>query len=214
MGVPRDTGPTTSKSRGRPRRFEMDELLDSALELFWKRGYRATATRDLEAALGVSQSSIYNTFGSKQGLLEAALQRYEQLADQELVGPLEASDKGLEAIEAFFLALGHWVTHQGRRGCLLINMMAEDGGVTDAIKKRARTYRKRVRGAIRDGLVRAANSGEAIDVELDTRADLLLGLVLGLNIAARGGATSRELGSLLDAVRAQLHSWRLESVNA
>lgn len=196
-----------NRPRGRPRGFKTEEALDAALELFWKQGYSNTTTRELETALGLSQSSIYNTFGSKGDLLEAALDRYEVMTDHELLSPLEQSDKGLTSIETFFDGLRHWVTHRGRRGCMLINMMAEDGGETDAIAERARNYRTRVRDALRDALVRAMKERETADSTLEERADLLLGLVLGVNIAARAGASDAELGTLFDAVRTQIRGW-------
>lgn len=199
---------TRRRSPGRPREFEPDVILDAALELFWKHGYRTTATRELEAVLGVSQSSLYNTFGSKQNLLEAALDRYEALTDQQLLQPLEGAQDGLAAVDRFFADLCRWVTHDGRRGCMLINMMAEDGGETDAITKRARAYRARVRSVLRKTLERAQREGETGDIDPNDCADLLLALVLGFNIAARGGASDSELAALMGAARAQIRTWR------
>lgn len=195
---------------GRPREFEQQAVLDAALELFWKQGYRTTATRELESALGLSQSSIYNAFGSKQKLLEAALDRYEALTNEAILRPLETSTDGLAAIDKFFVDLCHWVTHDGRRGCMLINMMAEDGGETDTITQRSRAYRKRVRDALSKCLAQAREHGESRDIDSDACAELLLGLILGFNIAARGGASDSELTTLRDAVRAQIRSWRIE----
>ncbi len=193
---------------GRPRNFDTRAVLDSTLELFWKRGYYATTTRDLEKALGLSQSSLYNEFGSKQALLDAALDRYEGLTTEALLAPLEGSGHGLAAVETFFTDLAHWVTHDGRRGCMLINMMAEDGAATASIKRRTRGYRKRVKEALKNCLQRAVDSGEALGGDADERANLLLGLVLGFNIAARGGASRAELDGLLGAVNTQVASWR------
>lgn len=201
---------STTPSRGRPRTFDIDRVLDDALELFWRGGYRATSTRDLEAELGVNQSSLYNTFGSKVGLLEAALDRYERRIDAELVAPLEASDDGLAAIEAFFTALHRWVTHDGKRGCMVINLMAEDGGDDTTITRRTRRYRRRVRQALRGALQRAAARGETTPDALDGRAELLFGMVLALNIAVRGGATRREVEGVLTGVRQQIAGWRTE----
>ncbi len=192
----------------RPRSFDEDEVLDQALELFWKRGYQATTTRDLEAALGLSQSSIYNAFGSKQALLHAALDRYEARIDADLVRPLARSDLGLDAVDAFFADLGHWVTHDGRSGCMVINLMAEDGGATPEIRQRTRRYRRRVRGALLAALARAAAREEIDAADAEARADLLMGAVLGLNIAARGGASVAELESLLAGTRRQIAQWR------
>jgi len=194
---------------GRPKKFDTEEVLDKALELFWRHGYYGTTTRELESELGLKQSSIYNSFGSKRGLLEAALDRYEALTDRELLRPLEQSNEGLAAIETFFITLYHWVTHKGRRGCMLINMMAEDGGETEAITKRTRNYRNRVRTAFHDTLLQSSVEGETTDAGIDSRTDLLVSLVLGLNIAARGGLSKTELEHLLDAARDQIRSWRV-----
>lgn len=200
-----------SRSAGRPRRFDPDCALDAALELFWRNGYRSTTTRDLEAKLGLSQSSLYNAFGSKQNLLSAALDRYEHRIDEELLQPLETSAGGLDAIDAFFVSLAHWVTHEGRRGCMLINLMAEDGGGSEAIVARTRGYRKRVRRAFRNAVARAARAGETTGDAIDARADLLMGMVLGINIAARGGAPASELRRFLGGVRNEIARWRASS---
>jgi len=194
---------------GRPRSFATEQALDAALEFFWKRGYRCTTTRELESAMGLSQSSVTNTFGSKQDLLEAALDRYEYLTAQRLVIPLEESEEGLDAIQTFFVDLGDWVTHEGRRGCMIINLMAEDGSSANSIIERSRAYRARVRGAFKQTLERAVRSGETFEGSLDARADLLVGLVLGVNIAARGGAPEPELAQLFNAVRTQINNWRV-----
>lgn len=201
-------GTQVRRAPGRPRAFDVEQVLDAALELFWTRGYRTTTTRDLESALGLTQSSIYNAFGSKQDLLQAALDRYEALTERELLRPLEESDGGLAALDTFFVGLNRWLTDKGRRGCMLVNMMAEDGGETDSITMRARSYRSRVRSALREALAKAADRGETSRESIEDRADLLVGLILGLNIAARGGASNPELARLLDAVRAQLRSWQ------
>lgn len=205
---------TPRRVRGRPRAFNDEAMLDAALELFWKKGYRSTTTRDLEAALGLSQSSISNAFGAKQDLLEAALDLYEAKITAQLLGPLEESDEGLDAIDDFFAALGYWVTHDGNRGCMLINMMAEDGATTDAITQRSRRYRQRIRAALHKSLAQAAKKGETAKKALEARTDLLVGLVLGVNIAARGGAQKAEIDGFFSAAHNQVGDWRVVHAHA
>ncbi len=187
---------------GRPREFDRQQVLDGALELFWLNGYRATTTRELEQTLGLSQSSIYNAFGSKQGLLMAALGRYEERISRSLVEPLETAEDGLAAVMRFFDDLADWVTHDGHRGCMIINLMAEDAGADEEITDRTRAYRARVKQALGDALTRAG-----VD-QADARSDLLYGMVLGLNIAARGGGFESEITRLVDSVRVIIDSWR------
>jgi TetR/AcrR family transcriptional repressor of nem operon len=64
---------------GRTREFDVDAAVTRAMELFWRQGYDATATRDLTAALGVGQGSLYAAFGSKEGLFIAAIDRYLEI---------------------------------------------------------------------------------------------------------------------------------------
>ena len=185
-------------------------MLDAVLELFWKNGYRVTTTRELEESLGLTASSIYNAFGSKEDLLLTAMERYERQITDELLGPLETSSDGLESIEAFFRALSQWVTHDGRRGCMLVNMMAEDGGSKGPVAERARRYRARLRAAFSSALERAADADEMAREDAETRADLLLCQVFGLNIAARGGAPTADLKRLATSIRSQIESWKKE----
>lgn len=192
---------------GRPREFDSNEILDTALELFWKKGFANTTTRKLETELSLNQSSMYNTFGSKEQFFDAVLDRYELLTSEALLKPLEESEDGIAALERFFTDLKNWVTRDGRRGCMLINLMAEDGGRNEAITTRTASYRKRVKKALRRGLTRAARRGEIADSNIDARALILFGLALGLNIAARGCASNRELEHLAKAIKVQIRSW-------
>lgn len=200
------------RTAGRPREFDTEAVLEAALTFFWQKGIRAT-TRQLEAVLGMSQSSIYNAFGSKQGLLDRALDRYENQADRALIAPLLNRDDGLAAIEAFFLALRDWIVRQDRRGCMLINLMAETGATDAMIARRAERYRDRVRTALIGALQRAAAAGEIADDRVQERADILICLLLGFNVATRGGASAAELERLLDSVLGQCQRWRQRHID-
>ncbi len=56
--------------------FDKEEVLDRAMNLFWKKGYNGTSIRDLEKATGLGKSSLYNTFGGKEALFLVTLKRY------------------------------------------------------------------------------------------------------------------------------------------
>jgi AcrR family transcriptional regulator len=63
--------PTTAvrRPRGEARRL----LLDAARELFARRDYRATTTREIAEAAGVTEYLLFRHFGSKAGLFREAL---------------------------------------------------------------------------------------------------------------------------------------------
>lgn len=61
---------------GRNKQFDPDEVLDAALDLFWRRGYEATSTADLVTETGIARGSLYATFHSKHELYLRTLDRY------------------------------------------------------------------------------------------------------------------------------------------
>jgi len=68
---------------GRPRGFDKDEALEQATHLFWEHGYKATALSQLKAAMGgISASSFFAAFGSKEALFRAVLDRYARTHGQ------------------------------------------------------------------------------------------------------------------------------------
>jgi len=63
-------------SVGRPREFEPETFLNTALECFWQKGYRATSMSDLMKASGLASASIYKLYPNKRAIYLAALQQY------------------------------------------------------------------------------------------------------------------------------------------
>ena len=176
MTVPQKQTPQTQTQRqtGRPRAFDASEVIDRSLEVFWQHGFTSTTTSMLEAELGMTQSSIYNAFGSKQELLELVFNRYEERLDQALIAPLVASDSP-EALEQFVSGLLEWVGREDQRGCLLLNLAGELGETNPDIVERAANHRSGLRNVF------AENSCRRVfpKTSARSRADLLLAGVLG-----------------------------------
>src|SRR5438874_8768237 len=69
---------STRATRGRPRTFDVDETLDRALKVFWRKGYDGASLPDLTRAMGINRPSLYAAFGNKQSLFCKALKRYHE----------------------------------------------------------------------------------------------------------------------------------------
>jgi TetR/AcrR family transcriptional repressor of nem operon len=61
---------------GRPKEFDTPEVLQRAMELFWRQGYAAVSLPELLRAMGISRQSLYDTFGSKRELYIGAIEHY------------------------------------------------------------------------------------------------------------------------------------------
>ncbi|MDT8449062.1 MAG: TetR/AcrR family transcriptional regulator [Wenzhouxiangellaceae bacterium] len=183
--------------------------IDATVRLFWEKGFNNSSLCEIEAATGMTLARIRELYGGRSALLQRALQRYGELIERELLTPLERSNRGLDALHRFFHSLHAWVTNAGRRGCLLINMMAETDCTSPVVCDQARDASRRLERAFHAALTRAQRNGDLTRGPVEQRAQILVGLVLGLNIAARGGATDRELERMFESVRMQLRLWRV-----
>src|SRR6476469_10338831 len=68
------------RGRGRPVVFDSVKALNKAMKLFWERGDEGTSFDELIAAMGISASSFYNSFGSKEALYCEATRTYLECA--------------------------------------------------------------------------------------------------------------------------------------
>src|SRR6266550_3721070 len=80
----------------RLREFDYEQVLDGALQLFWRGGYEATSLDGLLNEVGLSKSSFYGAFGSKHEMLLASLDRY---IDTVLKANIDDLRRGQEAGE-------------------------------------------------------------------------------------------------------------------
>ncbi|WP_329000494.1 TetR/AcrR family transcriptional regulator [Kribbella sp. NBC_00709] len=55
-----------------------EEILRAALEVIARHGYRKTSTRELAAAVGLSEAGLLHYFGSKEKLFEAVLRARDE----------------------------------------------------------------------------------------------------------------------------------------
>ncbi|WP_371030750.1 TetR/AcrR family transcriptional regulator [Pseudoclavibacter sp. JSM 162008] len=170
----------------RTKNFEQDDAVRGARTLFWRQGYDSASTSDIEAATGLSRSSIYNTFGSKRGLFDAAVQSYLDDVVHPLLAPLLAEPVSASALDDYLARLSAAVAAQGRRddvrGCLLLataaSSLARDPAVRDTITDyRATLERAILRGTAALGhpretgaLVTSAVVGALTIARVDTRA--------------------------------------------
>ncbi|WP_311137532.1 helix-turn-helix domain-containing protein [Streptomyces sp. I6] len=154
-----DRKPGRAPRRGRPRSFDLDAATASALRALWTRGYEATTVEDLVRATGLAPSSLYAAFGSKHGVLEAALARYDR-DREDLLAPLERGEAGLEDLRLFLASVRTSLTRPGAPGCFMVNTATEVAPRDERIAAHANRYRERVRDGIAAALTRAVALGE------------------------------------------------------
>jgi TetR/AcrR family transcriptional repressor of nem operon len=171
----------------RPREFEEEEVLDAAIECFWRRGLEATSGRDLAEATGVNQPSLYNAFGDKRELFARALERYATRSMRERIERLERKYPPKDAIQTFFRELvSRTLADPDHRGCLIVNSALEVAPHDAELRAVIASYLGEIEGFFRRNLERLSESSE-LSSSLDPKdaARLFLGVLLGVRVAAR-----------------------------
>jgi len=193
------------------KQYDRTELLDRAVELFRRQGFNGTSTAELVTALGVNRKSMYAEFGSKQGVFEAALERYNSHHLSRVLALIEAPDASVDAIRKAFD--NYALAGEGRfrgLGCLMCNTAVERGALDPGSGQHVAEYLKRLTRAFRLALGNARRLGEiGREVDLDEVAAFLTTAMVGVAACIRAEAppaqlraTSRVVARMLDALPA------------
>jgi len=194
--------PTTSipphRRKGRPRTFDQDAALASALSVFWRRGFEPTSISELCGAMGISPPSLYAAFGNKAQLFMEAVNHYEATYWDAIWERMAETADVNEAVRTFFFESAQVLSSQDTPcGCLVIlaatNVSAEAQEVNAALKalrdEGKDRLTDRVRRGISDGQFPEATNAVGVGLTLNT-------LLEGMSLAARDGASREELETI------------------
>lgn len=117
------------KKRGAPKRGEpsaRERLVETVAELFYREGVRAVGVDTVAERSGVSKSSLYRTFESKDMLIAAFAEEQNRRYWQWWDGVVEAHPGSPRMkVEALFKALTVQISSPQFRGCPFINLATE-----------------------------------------------------------------------------------------
>lgn len=122
----------------RPREFDKHEVLEKAVCVFSGKGYNGTSMQDLVDGLGISRSSMYETFSNKHALYLEALEFYQRSADQQVCDIIKDCLGAKEAIHKLLeMTVNKLLDNEEHNGCFLVNaeieVAAHDAGVKEII---------------------------------------------------------------------------------
>lgn len=106
--------------------FDEKEVLEKAMNLFWKKGYYATSIQDLVNYLGINRASLYDTFGSKKSLFEKAFLHYTTTNTDTQKKFLDSHDDVRIGFKKLFdMAIQQSILDEDNKGCFAVNSTIE-----------------------------------------------------------------------------------------
>ena len=180
--------------RGRPREFDIDKALDSALLLFWRHGYEGTSLAALSEAMGVNMPSLYAAFESKETLFRKALQRYLQGPASYLPNALREPTALRAAQKLFAGAIDLAMNPRHPDGCLLVQGALSAGPSAVEIRKQLSTVRAAAESAVRQRFERALAEGDLPGgADAASLARYIITVIWGMSVQAASGANRPQL---------------------
>lgn len=164
------------------------------MRVFWEQGYHASSMRDLTGAMGLSKSSLYQTFGDKEKLFIVCLHRYRDDLLERLEHRLDSADRAIQFLgDLFFETAESAQSEQARLGCLIFNSATELGQGESPAARQAQECVQRITSVLMRALSRAQREGD-----IDTRHDraalahFLTAGIAGLRVLIKTGATRQQ----------------------
>lgn len=144
------------------RPSKKDEIVERVTELFYRHGFQATGMDQLVAETGISKTSIYNHFPTKDLLILAALDRRDAMIRDKLFARMrELGDGPREQLLALFDALYEWFSEPDFKGCMFVKACSEFQDDANPINQRACRHV----ADIVDELARLARKAELLEPE-------------------------------------------------
>ncbi|MDN7428704.1 TetR/AcrR family transcriptional regulator [Burkholderia sp. AU45388] len=189
----------------RPREFDEEAVLDATVQCFWRFGYEATSVKDLTGETGLTAASLYNAYGDKRGLFQAALDRYVSESIGNRIRRCEVLPP-LEAIHAFFdEILRRSLNDRQHKGCMLVNSALEMAPHDAEFQKIIAGVLTRIEGFFL-GCIRTGQLDGTITPSQPAAvlARHLLGVLMGVRVLARVRPEKALLEGVIAPALAQL----------
>ncbi len=180
----------------RPREFDRDAALEKAMQVFWAKGFASTSTDDLRGAMGIGRQSLYGAFGDKRTLYLEALDAYLQRIGKAHLSRLSYGSP-IEGIENLLAGLAPEDDRERALGCMGVGSVGEFGTTDPDLNLRRKASGEMLMRHVAQRIVEGQERGE-IARKLDpaeTSAFVVMTMT-GLQIAARGGASAKELKAM------------------
>ncbi|MEQ8233250.1 MAG: TetR family transcriptional regulator [Gammaproteobacteria bacterium] len=152
------------------RPSKRDELVRKALDIFYREGFHATGMDRLSAETGISKTTMFKHFRSKDELILAVLRLRDQEFRNWLFRRMGEAGAPHAQLLAMFDALAEWFATPGFRSCMFIKAASEYPDPDHPIHAQAAEHKRLLFRQVRE----LAAAAGAADADALARALLLL----------------------------------------
>jgi len=184
---------------GRSRTFDVDQALDAAMCVFWRKGYEGASYTDLTEATGVERPALYSAFGNKEALFRLALDRYYERHLDYFPAAL-ALPTSWEVAEHILRGAAELHTrYPNRPGCLGINGALAGSDDAEPIRRALIDARANGEASLRERFEQARQEGDLPESALPAAlAAYVMAVLNGMAVQAKAGVSREVLEAIVD----------------
>lgn len=170
---------------GRPKEFNRDEAVGLVMDEIWGHGYEACSVKAISEKLGITRSSFYNAFGSREELFLEVLKVYNGPPLREWF-PINETCSVLKVIsDKIHNICKARINDNTARGCLAINSVIELVGKHEQLGPIIEKEFSTNIIFFENLLDVAVDRGELDKCDLHVKAQALQSLIIGLNVMSK-----------------------------
>ncbi len=172
---------------GRPAKFDRQAAVELVMNEIWRGGFEACSVKAISEKLGITRSSFYNAFGSREALFLEALELYFAQSPDKALAMVDDNASILKVLTQVFKEVCRArASDPEARGCMAVNCVAELVGTDETLGP---VLEKAILGSL-DRLERLLGQA-VVNGEIEDKGDIrekalaLQNLLIGLNVMAK-----------------------------
>jgi len=183
----------------RTKDFDENEVLTKAIQLFWHKGYNATSMQDLVDALGISRSSLYDTYTDKHTLFLKALESYQRAGNVKINEIVDQSVSAKDTvIKLMELATNELVGDKQQKGCFMVNAEVEVAPHDHEVSKLVCQNEQQMEAAFFQVIKKGQESGEIKNTQdALVLAKFIFNAVKGMQVTAKSTPDATSFGNII-----------------
>ena len=186
----------------RTRQFDERQALQAAMLVFWEKGYDGTSINDLEQAMGLNRTSIYNAFGNKGALFERVMTCYKESVMADLFARLDSAQNIREGIKRMLNgALDIHFDEDNPGGCLVVLSVMESGQHDAQSIAGMQQTMQELKSALQSRISKAKKSGELSgDLDAGATATTIATTMAGMMVMGKANTSKAALKKTVSQV--------------
>ena len=186
----------------RTKQFDETQALVSAMRVFWEKGYEGTSIHDLEQAMGLNRTSIYNTFGNKRAIFNRVMSCYKESVMASLFAELDNAPDIREGVRRLLnAALDIHFDKDNPGGCLVVLSVLESGQHDAESQLAMQQTLQDLKTALQARLSKAKKAGElAKDIDVGSTATTISTTMTGMMVMGKANFTRASLKKTINQV--------------